>query len=122
MKMDKMMMASAGTALVFCLLIAWAFYHTLNMDSSAGYETEAAAPPKAVMAESQELNEARLSDAADKGEVVPGQSMEQVRAAIGDPVRVDTTRLEGQRMTIWWYERAGYSSVIFDENGRVVRH
>jgi hypothetical protein len=60
---------------------------------------------------------ARIKVAIRKGVPAEGMTMEQLRAAIGAPMRVNTTQVEGQVMEQWVYYNGGL--YVYLRNGTV---
>ena len=118
MKSDKMVVATITATVLLLLLIGWAFYQALQLDSNHKIKIKDY-PEKAVMAQVESMNEARLQEIARSGKVVKGMSMEQVRLALGQPQRIDKEELEKGTLTIWWYQHEGWMNVVFSESGKV---
>lgn len=76
-------------------------------------------PQKAVMSQAQSMNEARLEELVQRGKVVKGMTMEQVRLALGEPERIEQMEQDDENLTIWWYEHEGWINVVFDSKGLV---
>jgi len=120
MKLSKQMVVTLVTAFVLLVLIGGKFYRFLATgDHRNGPSVQA--PQKAVMAQAEELNRARLNKLAERGQVTVGMTMSQVRTALGEPVRtmVDSSGMVVR--TIWWYEHDGGRSVHFGQDGKVDR-
>ena len=81
MKMDKMVVTTLVSAVLLLLLIGWAFYRALQMNSDGKVENNEY-PEKAVMAQVESMNEARFETIARNGQVVKGMTMEHVRLAL----------------------------------------
>ncbi|MFQ5752476.1 MAG: hypothetical protein ACE5HI_10805 [bacterium] len=120
MKSDKMVVVTIASTVLLLLLIGWAFYQALQLDSDRKIKIKDQ-PEKAVMAQVKSMNEARLEEIARGGKVVKGMSMEQVRLALGEPQRIDTEELEKGTLTIWWYQQEGWMNIAFNESGKVNR-
>lgn len=120
MKTDKVVIAIAFSVVLLLFLISWTFYQSVQMDSERKIVVDEH-PQKAVMEQTQRMNDARLDKIAGSGMVVRGMSTEQVRVALGDPVRVDDLTGEDEVASVWWYEREGWLSIVFGNNGKVIR-
>lgn len=120
MKTDKMVIATMASTVLLLLLIGWAFYQALQLNSNHKIKIQDQ-PEKAVMAQVELMNEARLQEIARSGKVMQGMSMEQVRLALGEPQRIDTEELEKGTLTIWWYQQEGWMNIVFNESGKVIR-
>ncbi|MFQ5676011.1 MAG: hypothetical protein ACE5G1_08960 [bacterium] len=119
MNSNKTILAIAAACFVLILLIGWTFYQTLQLQS--GPAQESAPPQKAVMAQAQALNESRLNELAQSGKVVAGMSEQQVRNALGEPERIEKIDEANEHLVVWWYDLDGWTSVVFDSKGLVVR-
>ncbi len=118
MKTDKMVTATIVSSGLLLLLIAWAFYQTLRINPEPTTEVEDY-PQKAVMAQVESMNKARLEVIARNGQVVKGMNMEHVRLALGEPQRVEHLETDGESLTIWWYQNEGWKNIVFDLNNKV---
>ncbi|MFQ5706031.1 MAG: hypothetical protein ACE5HO_01195 [bacterium] len=116
-KVNKPIAAAVVTVLAICIAIALAFYSSLKLDSKSE-SGKPADPQKAVMAETQAMNKARLDGLANQGKVIKGMRSEQVRVALGEPVRIEEVTQKGEVVTVWWYKRQGWLRVVF-EQGKV---
>lgn len=119
MKINRVIatLVTAPAALIF--LFGWAFYQTLQLDSDRKIRLDET-PRKAVMAQAQAMNQARLQALADQGRVAKDMTEEQVRLALGEPDRSEQKERDGQKLTLWFYEHYDLLRVTFDENGRVI--
>lgn len=113
-------MATGAAALALIMLIAWGFYQTLQMESGRNIGI-ADTPQRAVMAQVQAMNQARLNKLVQSGKVTKGMNEKQVYSAFGEPARIEQTDEAGQQLTVWWYEHEGWMSVVFDDTGLVCR-
>jgi len=117
MKTDKVGLTMIGITGLLAVLIGWGFYQSLQLESGPSDDY----PQKAVMAQAQAMNQARLARLAERGTVAPGMSREQVRTALGEPSRVESREVHGKEGSIWWYENRNITSVLFDHRGNVVK-
>ncbi len=118
MKTNKQTVATLVVTAALLIFIGWAFYQRL--DPSSNQESAAAkAPQKAVMAQAQALNEARLDELAERGQVTLGMRLAQVRLALGEPARVLADTSGDKVRTTWWYEHAGGRTIRFGRDGKV---
>lgn len=118
MKKDKMVVTTLVSAVLLLLLIGWAFYRALQMNSDGKVENNEY-PEKAVMAQVESMNEARFEAMARNGQVVKGMTMEHVRLALGEPERIEQTEADGENLIIWWYQNDGWMNIVFDLNKKV---
>lgn len=118
MTSNKTVVATMVAAVALILLIAWGFYQTLQLGSGKKIKL-ADYPQKAIMAQAQAVNEARLDELAQRGKVTPGMNEKQVCAAFGEPVRTERMEQHGEQQTIWWYEHEGWMCVVFNSDGLV---
>lgn len=118
MKTDKMVVAVMVASVLLLLLIGWAFYQTLQLNSEHKIKL-GDYPQKAVMASATAMNEARLDKLAQSGKVVKGMSTEQVRLALGEPARIEQMERNGEKLTIWRHRGEGWMSIVFDSDGLV---
>lgn len=117
MKTNKQTVVTLAVIAALLIFIGWAFYQ--GLDSPSDQESAATkAPQKAVMAQAQALNDARLEELAQRGQVAAGMSMAQVRFALGEPVRVLSDSSNVVRKT-WWYEHEGGRVIQFGADGKV---
>lgn len=119
MKTDKTVVAVLLSLFMLVLLIGWAFYQTLTLNADR-VNLQTKSPQKAVVAQAQAMNEARLKELAEQGKITVGMSMEHVRLALGEPERAEKIERDGKPMTIWWYKRRDWMNIVFDEIGSVI--
>ncbi|MCL4704936.1 hypothetical protein KJ068_07230 [bacterium] len=114
MKTNKQTVVTLVVIAALLIFIGWAFYQ--DLDSPANQESIVTkTPQKAVMAQAQALNDARLEELAQRGQVATGMSMAQVRLALSEPVRSITDSVR----TTWWYEHEGGRIIHFGADGKV---
>lgn len=103
MKPNKQKATTIVVMLGLLLFIAWRFVEYLG--SSEKQATVAPRmPAKAVMAQAEELNQDRLEQLVEMGQIAPGMSMAQVKMALGEPSRSYIDSSSTQVRSIWWYE------------------
>ena len=118
--MNKQTLTSAVVAIALLLLIGWSFLKYLDSTGKQG-GYDATVPPKAVMEQAEAINETRLADLAQQGQISLGMTMAQVRTALGEPQQALVDSLDAQVGTTWWYDHDGGRRVIrFGADGRVV--
>lgn len=116
--MNRQNTLTAVVTLGLLAFVGWAFWqHLGTVDKKENYPT--ATMQKAVMAQAEALNQARLDELSERGQAAIGMSMEQVRAALGAPTRTLVDSSGGEVHSTWWYEREGSRVIRFAADGKV---
>ncbi|RMD92441.1 MAG: hypothetical protein D6814_16875 [Calditrichaeota bacterium] len=118
MRADRQKAIFVLIAFGLLLFIGWSFLHTLGQSGRA----EAPVAKKAVSEQAELLNTGRLDALAARGQIANGMSMEQVRAALGEPARTFIDSAGGRRLTTWMYGQEGRRIVQFGANNTVVKY
>ena len=92
------------------------FAWLLLLAACAAPGEEADQPPKAVHGRTPEADQ-KYKEAAARGEVKYGMTRDEVRTAMGAPLRTKRTTYRRKPATCWSYQ---FSDIYFDDDGYVI--